>query len=63
MFPSAYEAMEAVKNLDDRIGLCNDVGRGVLDVRAMLQARDPADPLPGLAESVGYTKGTIAGLA
>jgi hypothetical protein len=24
---------------------------------------DPADPLPGLAESVGYTKGTIAGLA
>ena len=24
---------------------------------------DPAEPLPGLAESVGYTKGTIAGLA
>lgn len=55
-----------------------EVGRGVLDVRAMLQAlldvkfaghvgfeheNDAADPLPGLAESVGYTKGTIAGLA
>ena len=49
----------------------------MLDIRGMLAAlleikfaghvgfeheRDPADPLPGLAESVGYTKATIVGL-
>lgn len=52
-----------------------EVGRGVLDVPAIMQAlveikfpghvgfeheRDAADPLPGLAESVGYVKGVLA---
>jgi sugar phosphate isomerase/epimerase len=51
-------------------------GRGVLDMRAMLQAlldvryagllsfeyeNDEPDPVPGLAETVGYTKGLLAG--
>ncbi len=55
-----------------------EVGRGVLDIKAMLQAlleikfaghvgleheRTPEDPLPGLAESVGYVKGVLAGMA
>jgi inosose dehydratase len=54
-----------------------EVGRGVLDVRGMLAAllevkfgghvgfeheKDPVDPLPGLAESVGYTKGVLSTL-
>lgn len=53
------------------------VGRGVLDVpglmRALLKIKyggvvafeyepDPKDPLPGLAESVGYTRGVLATL-
>ena len=53
-------------------------GRGVLDLgsvlRALLQVgyphllsfeyeKDEDDPLPGLAETVGYTKGLLAGLA
>lgn len=52
-------------------------GRGVLDQRAILQAlldvefahhvgfeyeKDQDDPLPGLAESVGYARGLMAGL-
>jgi sugar phosphate isomerase/epimerase len=52
-----------------------ELGRGDLDVPAMLRAlleidyayhvgieheKDPKDPLPGLAESVGYAKGTLA---
>ncbi len=52
-----------------------EVGRGVLDIRGMLKAlldiqyahhlgfeheRTAEDPLPGLAESVGYTKATLA---
>lgn len=51
------------------------IGRGVLDIRAMLQALldidyknhaniehepDAADPIPGVAESVGYLKGTLS---
>lgn len=51
-----------------------EVGRGVLDVPAMLGAlleihypghvgfeheKDPNDPIPGVAESVGYTKGVL----
>ena len=55
-----------------------EVGRGVLDVRGMLKAlldinydhhvgfeheRNPEDPLPGLAESVGYTKAGLACVA
>jgi sugar phosphate isomerase/epimerase len=51
-------------------------GRGVLDMRAMLQAlldiryagllsfeyeKDAMDPIPGLAETIGYSKGLLAG--
>ena len=54
-----------------------EVGRGILDIRGMLQAllevgfqghvgfeheKDPNDPIPGVAESVGYTKGVLSGL-
>ena len=54
-----------------------EVGRGILDVRGMLQAllevgfqghvgfeheKDPNDPIPGVAESVGYTKGLMSEL-
>jgi sugar phosphate isomerase/epimerase len=53
-------------------------GRGVLDMASILRAlrevgyahllsfeyeKDEDDPLPGLAETVGYTKGLLAGLA
>jgi sugar phosphate isomerase/epimerase len=52
-------------------------GRGILDMKAVLAAlleikyqglvgfeyeKDGKDPVPGLAESVGYTKGLLAGL-
>lgn len=55
-----------------------ELGRGDLDVPGMLRAlleinyayhvgieheKDAKDPLPGLAESVGYAKGVLAGLA
>ncbi|HWQ33628.1 MAG TPA: sugar phosphate isomerase/epimerase [Blastocatellia bacterium] len=54
-----------------------EAGRGILDLKAIFQAllkinyqhlvgweyeKDGNDPLPGLAESVGYTKGLMAGL-
>jgi inosose dehydratase len=54
-----------------------EAGRGVLDLPAILRAqldidyshlvsfeyeKDADDPLPGLAESVGYTKGLLAGM-
>jgi sugar phosphate isomerase/epimerase len=52
-------------------------GRGVLDLKAILKAtlkiqyqhlvsfeyeKDADDPLPGLAETVGYAKGLLAGM-
>ncbi|HEY8459373.1 MAG TPA: sugar phosphate isomerase/epimerase, partial [Blastocatellia bacterium] len=52
-------------------------GRGILDLKSILAAllkinyqglvgfeyeKDSKDPLPGLAESVGYAKGLLAGL-
>jgi sugar phosphate isomerase/epimerase len=55
-----------------------EAGRGVLDLRPVLRAlldigyphimsfeyeKDENDPVPGLAESVGYVKGLLAGLA
>jgi sugar phosphate isomerase/epimerase len=114
-FPSPYDVMKAIENLDPRIGYCIDVGhtaragvdpaeaierckdrlydihlkdlarvdrrnmeiecgRGVLDLKGILGAlakvkfgghvgfeheKDPNDPLPGLAESVGYVRGLI----
>jgi sugar phosphate isomerase/epimerase len=51
-----------------------EMGRGHLDVKGILQAlvdvkygyhvgieheKDPKDPVPGLAESVGYAKGIM----
>jgi inosose dehydratase len=54
-----------------------EAGRGVLDLSSILRAllevryahlvsfeyeKDENDPLPGLAESVGYTKGLLAGI-
>ena len=118
-FKSPYDAWDMVQKLDERIGLCIDVGhtararvnpveairkckarlydchfkditdpngksagaaevevgRGVLDIRGMLQAlldtgfaghlgfeheRTAENPLPGIAESVGYTKGVLS---
>ncbi len=58
-------------------GTAVEVGRGVFNVRAFLVAlkklacegvlafeyeKDEADPLPGLAESVGYVRGVVASL-
>jgi len=55
-----------------------ECGRGVLDLKSILQAtldvrypflfsfeyeKDENDPLPGLAESIGYTRGLLAGMA
>jgi len=53
-------------------------GRGVIDLKSVLRAlldgdyphlvsfeyeKDADDPVPGLAETVGYTKGVLSGLA
>jgi inosose dehydratase len=55
-----------------------EAGRGVLDLKSILHAildinyphllsfeyeKDENDPVPGLAESIGYTKGLLAGMA
>jgi sugar phosphate isomerase/epimerase len=55
-----------------------EAGRGVLDLQSILRAlleagyahllsfefeKDENDPLPGLAETVGYVKGLLAGMA
>jgi sugar phosphate isomerase/epimerase len=117
-FPSPLDVWKAVEKLDERIGLCIDVGhttragvdpvrairtcaarlydvhlkdlvsrepnarvievgRGVLDIRGILQAlrdvgfsghvgleheKDMNDPLPGVAESIGYIRGTLASM-
>ena len=54
-----------------------EVGRGVLDIRGMLRAlldigykyhvgleyeKDMKDPIPGVAESIGYIRGTLAAM-
>jgi len=54
-----------------------EVGRGVLDIRGILQAlldvkfarlvgleyeKDMNDPLPGIAESIGYERGVLSGM-
>ena len=119
-WPTPNSAIEAVKNLDPRIGICIDVGhtaragvdpakaildfadrlfdvhikdisdvhgkgasaelevgRGVLNLKAMLATllkikfaghvgleyeKDPADPIPGIAESVGFIRGVTSAL-
>jgi inosose dehydratase len=116
VYPTPESAYEKIKELDQRIGLCIDIGhthragvdpsesaerfadrlldvhikdvtaataqgqtveigRGVIDipkfVRTLLKLRyagivsfeyekDESDPLPGLAESIGYVKGVLA---
>ncbi len=118
VWPSPLDVWEAVQKLDERIGLCIDVGhtarcgvdpvkairtcaarlydvhlkdlshregkwrtvevgRGELDIRGILQAlrdvhfsghagleyeKDMQDPLPGVAESIGYIRGTLASM-
>ena len=62
--------------IERRSTVC-EVGRGVLDIKGMLQAlldikftghvgfeyeKDAKDVMPGLAESVGYCRGVMAGL-
>ncbi len=117
-YPLPSSAYEKVKDLDKRIGLCNDIGhttrsgldaadsiiqfgdrlhdvhfkdvssadakggcvemgRGVIDVPKVMRAlvkinytgiaafeyeKDADDPVPGLAESVGYARGVMAAL-
>lgn len=117
-FPSPYDVIKAVENMDPRIGCCIDVGhaaragadpahaietigprvydihlkdlaridrrsipiecgRGILDIRGILAAlikikfpghigfeheKDAADVIPGIAECVGYVRGTLAGM-
>jgi len=119
IYPTPASAYERIKDLDRRIGLCNDightlragvdpsqsaerfadrlmdvhikdvsaaaarahevqVGRGVIDIpkfiRTLLKIKytgvvafeyeaSAQDPLPGLAESVGYVKGVIAAIS
>jgi inosose dehydratase len=61
----------------EKTGTTVEMGRGVLDIPSILRAllkigyrevasfefeKDEADPLPGLAESVGYARGVLAGL-
>lgn len=116
VYPTPASAYEKIKNLDKRIGLCNDightiragvdpslsarkyadrlldvhikdvseatadghaveVGRGVINIPEFLKTlinigfdgkvsfeyeKDAKDPLPGLAESVGYVNGVLA---
>jgi inosose dehydratase len=118
MYPIPATAYEWIKNLDQRIGLCDDightiragvdpseslakyadrlldvhikdvsaanakggaveVGRGVIDIPQVLRTlirtdyagivsfeyeKDENDPLPGLAESIGYVKGVLKAL-
>jgi inosose dehydratase len=118
VYPIPATAYEKIKNLDKRIGLCNDVGhttragvdvsesarkyadrlldvhmkdvtaatpegstcevgRGVIDVPRFIRTlvdidyagivafeyeKDEDDPMPGLAESVGYVRGVMASI-
>ena len=118
LWPSPFDAWEAVQSYDPRVGLCIDVGhtartgvdpidairkcaprlhdlhikdiaapsgsskpvelgRGVLDLRGILQAlldikyaglvglefeKNLGDPVPGMAESIGYLKGVLSGM-
>ncbi len=118
VYPTPAAAYEKIRNLDKRIGLCNDightrragvdpsfslekyadrlldvhvkdvsaatakghgveVGRGVIDIPKVLRTlvtidytgvvsfeyeKNADDPMPGLAESVGYVRGVLASL-
>lgn len=119
IYPTPASAYEKIKDLDKRIGLCDDightqrsginpsesatefadrlfdvhikdvsqasakgggveVGRGVIDIPRYLKTlikigykgvlafeyeKDADDPLPGLAESIGYVKGVMAAIS
>lgn len=69
-----------IKDLDRRAadGKVIELGRGVLDIAAVLRAlkaagfaghvaleyeKDPDDPLPGIAESIGYMRGVLAAMS
>lgn len=89
---ATVDPAEAIRRCKDRLydlhfkdinstapdGKTIEVGRGVLDLKSILQAtldihyphlfsfeyeKDENDPVPGLAESIGYTKGLLAGMA
>jgi sugar phosphate isomerase/epimerase len=118
VYPLPSSVYEKIKDLDPRIGLCNDIGhtiragvdpvasilefadrlidfhikdvsaadpkgsavemgRGVIDIPAVMRAlikinyagilsfeyeKDADDPVPGLAESVGYARGVLAAI-
>ncbi len=118
VYPSPQSAYDLIRNLDQRIGLCIDIGhterlgidssevfsklakrthdihikdvsastakgttveigRGVIDIPEFLRTvvktgysgtlgleyeKDPDDPLPGSAESIGYVRGLLAGM-
>jgi sugar phosphate isomerase/epimerase len=118
VYPLPSTAYERIKNLDKRIGLCNDIGhtmrsgvdpsesarkyadrlldvhikdvtaaeargstceigRGVIDIPKFIRTlveinyagivsfeyeKDADDPMPGLAESVGYVRGVMASI-
>lgn len=118
LYPTPQSAYEKIKELDRRLGLCNDIGhtmragvdpsesaerfadrlfdvhikdvsaatakgstveigRGVINIPRFLRTlakigyagilafeyeKDADDPLPGLAESVGYVRGALAGM-
>jgi sugar phosphate isomerase/epimerase len=72
-----YDVHLKDENAADPKGKPVEVGRGVLDIRGILQAlvdvkyqhlvsfeyeKDGPEPLPGLAESVGYVRGILAGI-
>lgn len=67
-----------MKDIADTGGRAVEVGRGILDIPRLLATldkvrfkgivsfefeKDPSDPLPGLAESVGYVRGALAAMS
>ncbi len=75
IYPSPYNAWKVIQDHDKRIGLCIDVGHtsrfGENPVEAIkkckdrlydLHLKDSLAALPGLAESVGYVRGMLAGM-
>jgi sugar phosphate isomerase/epimerase len=62
----------------EKAGVCVEAGRGIIDFPAFFKAlikakysgtvsleytKDMTDPLPGIAESIGYFRGVLAGLS
>src|SRR5579883_2444663 len=76
-FPSPKDVLSAVKGMDSRMGLCLDVGEGVIPTVAIFRQLkkvgyrgcvnleyeiNSENPLPGAQHSIGYMKGVVAGL-